>query len=166
MVDKEQWDSSNEKAKMIKPEMFGSPEAIKEMIKPIRTAKNRREATEILKIIVERGLMTSKSGLPARLPGKSIGKIVSSEAANASFDQKIHYLAAANLDKLYSNAIEPWKFDFNPKKNNDGLKNRHYLYAPLDVGDKVILVKFTVKEYFDEKLVNKLYSIEAINVIL
>ena len=110
--------------------------------------------------------MTSKSGLSARLTGKSIGKIVSSEATNASFDKDIHYLAAANLDRLYSNAIEPWQFDLNPGKNNDGLKNKRYLYAPLAVGDKVKLIKITVKEYLSEELTNKLYSIEAINVVL
>jgi hypothetical protein len=164
--DKEPWDSSNEKARLITVAMFGSPEEVKEMAKPIRMARNRWEVTQILKMITEKGILTSKSGLSARLPGKSIGKIVSSEAVNASFNKDVHYLAVANIDKLYSNAIEPWEFALNPQKNNGGLKNRRYLYAPLEFGGRAIVVKFTVKEYLDEKLANKLYSIEAINVLL
>jgi hypothetical protein len=96
--------------------------------------------------------MTSKSGLVARLPGKSISKIVSSEAVKASFNQESHYLAAVNIDKLFGNTIEPWKFELNPNKNNDGLKERQYLYAPLEYNGKIIMVKITVKEYIETNL--------------
>jgi hypothetical protein len=166
MVMAEHWNSSAEKAKELKIEDFGSPEAVREMAKPIRTAQNRYEATIILKEIIKKGPLTSKSGLTARLPGKSIGKIVSSEAVNASFNKKAHYLAAANMDKLFSNAIEPWEFELNPQKNNQGLKKRKYLYAPMEFNNKLIPVKFTVKAYLDEKLMDILYSIEAIDANL
>jgi hypothetical protein len=165
-AEKEPWDSSDEKATELTISDFGTPEEVWEMAKPVRSARNRQEATLILKEIVKKGPMTSRSGLVARFPGKSIGKIVSSEAVNASFNQEIHFLAAANIDKLYQNAIEPWKFDLNPNKNNNGLKERHYLYAPLEYKDKIAVVKLTVKEYMDMGISNKLYSIEAIEVSL
>jgi hypothetical protein len=64
------------------------------------------------------------------------------------------------LDNRY---IEPWKFELNPAKNNDGLKERHYLYAPLEYEGYFVIVKITVKEYINECLENNLYSIEVID---
>ena len=72
----------------------------------------------------------------------------------------------ANIDKLYTNAIEPWEFELNPNKENDGLKARRYLYAPMEYGGKITVVKITVKEYENTRLENKLYSIEAVDVEL
>ena len=128
-----------------------------------RTAQNRREATQILREIMKHGPLTSKSGLTARIPGKSIGKIVSSEAANASFSQEAHYLAVANIDKLFSNAVEPWAFELNPNKNNDGLKTRRYLYTIMPYKEKIVVVQFTIKEYINETIANKLSSIAVID---
>jgi hypothetical protein len=45
-VKKEPWDSSTEKAKTLKIEDFGTPDEVLEMVKTIRAASNRREATE------------------------------------------------------------------------------------------------------------------------
>jgi hypothetical protein len=165
-MQKEPWDSSVEKAKGLKLSDFGTLEEVGVKAAPIRTAKNRKEAKEILKTISSQGLLTSSAGVAARLSSDTIGKIVSRDALNSSFDKLAHYHAAANLDKLFSNAIEPWKFELNPGKNNQGLKARRYLYAPLEYQGIIVPVKFTVKEYSDPALENKLYSIEAINVIL
>jgi hypothetical protein len=159
----ERWDSSNKKAKGLKIEDFGNPDEVREMVKPVRNAQNRQEATQILKEIKKNGPLTSKSGLIARLSTKSIGKIVSTQALNTSFSPEAHCLAAANLDYLFKNAIEPWKFDLNPTKNNDGLKERRYLYAPMGYRNDTIIIKITVKEYLDENMKNKLYSIEAVD---
>ena len=75
-------------------------------------------------------------------------------------------MAAVNIDKLYSNAIEPWKFELDPNKDNTGLKARRYLYAPMEYRGKIVVVKITVKEYADDDLQNKLYSIEVVDVDL
>jgi len=165
VVKKEPWDSSSEKAKTLKIDDFGTPDEVRKMAKPIRTASNRREATEILKEIIKHSPYTSKSGLTARVPGKIIGKMVSSEAVNASFLPEAHYLAVANIDRLFSNAIEPWFFELNPNKNNDGLKARRYLFAPMDFNERIVVVKFTVKEYINSELGKKMYSIEAIDTV-
>jgi hypothetical protein len=65
---------------------------------------------------------------------------------------------------LYANAIEKWKFELNPMKNNDSLKDRKYLYAPMENDGRIIPIKFTVKEYEDIKTEKRVYSIEAIDV--
>jgi hypothetical protein len=105
---------------------------VREQAKPLRAAQDRNQAKVILQEIMKNGPLTSKSGLMARLSSKTIGKMVSSDALNKSHDKKAHYLALANLDKLFSHAIEPWQFLLNPDKNNQGLKARHYLYAPFE----------------------------------
>ena len=58
---------------------------------------------------------------------------------------------------------EPWEFDLNPHKNNDGLKDRHILYAPMEYARRILPVKLTVKEYLDPQAKLKLYALEAID---
>jgi hypothetical protein len=160
---KEPWDSSTERAKILRLDDFGVLNEVQEMAKPKRTAANRQEAVIILKEIAKKGALTNKTGFKARLSGKTIGKIVSNQALNTSFRPAAHYLAVANLDYLFINSIEPWKFELNPSKNNDGLKERHYLYSPLEYEGSIMLVKITVKEYINGQLENNLYSIEVID---
>ena len=69
-----------------------------------------------------------------------------------------------NIEKLYSNAIEKWEFELDPSKNNDYLKDRKYLYAPMEYKDRIVPVKLTIKEYKDIWTERRLYSIEAIDV--
>jgi len=159
----EKWDTVREKVKEIHPNYWGTPEEVADMAAPIRVAKNRREATAILKEIAENSPFTSKSGLTARLQRRSVGKLVSSVAVHTSFSPEAHYLAAANIDKFFSNAIEPWLFELNPNKNNEGLKSRRYLFAPMEYQGRITIIKITVKEYHSEE--NKLYSIEALDLV-
>jgi hypothetical protein len=165
-VKKETWDSSTEKAKTLKIEDFGTLDEVREMAKPVRFAENRHEAAKILKEIANHGPLTNKHGLTVTLSSDSRGKIVSNKALNTSYGQKAHFLAVANLDKLYFNSIEPWEYELNPKKNNDDIKARRYLYAPLIFDNRIIPVKMTIKEYKDAILGKRLYSIEAIDVEL
>jgi hypothetical protein len=160
------WDTSNEKAKELTLADFGLSDEVKEQAKPVRAAYNRQQAMEILKEIIKGGPLIGKAGLAARLTTKTIRKLVSSDALNKSCDKTVHYAALANIDRLYIQAIEPWKFSLNPEKNNQDLKARHYLYAPFEYDDAIKIVKFTVKEYRQSGSENKLYSIEALDIIL
>jgi len=165
-VEKEPWDSSSEKAKTLEIDDFGTLGEVREMARMPRIAQNRKEAVEILNQIARSGKMVSKEGLIVTLSGKSIDEIVSGQAMQHSFNTMAHWKAAANVDKLFSNAIEPWKFELHPGKNNENLKDRRYLYAPMEFMDCVLLVKLTVKEYIQKGLDKRLYSIEALNVDL
>jgi hypothetical protein len=169
LVDKkEPWDSSSRKAGELTIADFGSPEEVREMAAPVRVAKNRQEALVILKDIRKHGEMINKrdTELRATLSGDSMSKIVSDRALYSSFDQNVHWQAVANIDKLFSNAIEPWKFELNPEKNNQDLKERRILYAPLEYQGKLLPVKLTVKEFKDKERGIRLYSVEAIDVII
>ena len=162
---KEPWDSSSEKAKTLRIEDFGTPEEVHEMAKMPLVANSFSEVREILKHLVDKP-MTSKSGLSATISKKSIDEILSGEAVGKSFDFKAHLKAAVNIEKLYSNAIEKWDFELDPSKNNDSLKDRKYLYAPMDYNNRIVPVKLTIKEYKDIRTNKRLYSIEAIDVDL
>ena len=161
---KEPWDSSSEKAKTLKISDFGTPDEIREIARMPRDVASKKDVLVILKLIALTGDLKSKSGLVASLSGKSIEKIVSEQSLHQSFDKLAHWRAAANIDKLFSNAIEPWEFNLNPSKNNENLKNRRYLYAPMEYNGKICPVKFTVKEYKQKDQKKRLYSIEAIDV--
>jgi hypothetical protein len=159
----EAWDTSPKKAQELTLDQWGTPEEVAVLATPVRQARGRREATVILKEIAGHSPFTSKSGLTARLQRRSVGKLVSSVAVHSSFSPEAHYLAAANIDKYFSNAIEPWLFELNPNKNNEGLKARRYLFAPMEYKGRIVIIKFTVKEFHGAE--NKLYSIEALDII-
>jgi hypothetical protein len=169
-VRKEPWDSSSEKAKTLKIEDFGTPEEVREMVKPIRYVKSRSEAENALENIISNNgtvkrsaiELKSKSGMAAFLRRSSIGKLVSG-IQEKGIPKEALWQAAANIDKLFANSIEPWKFELNPHKNNDGLKDRRILYTPMEYAERILPVKFTVKEFLDQSVNAKIYSIEAIN---
>jgi hypothetical protein len=159
----EPWDTVYERVSELRPNYLGTPEEVAVIAEPIRKARNRREATAILKEITEYSPFTSKSGLTARLQRRSVGKLVSSVTVHSSFNPEAHYLAAANIDKFFITAVEPWLFELNPNKNNEGIKSRRYLFAPMEYQGRIVIIKFTVKEYFTDE--NKLYSIEVIDLL-
>jgi hypothetical protein len=161
---KEPWDSSTQKAKELKASDFGTPEEVRKITKMPRQAKERKEVIIILKEIAKKGILKSKAGEMASLSGKSIDKIVSEQALHQSFDRNAHWQAAANIDTLFSHAIEPWKFELNPNKTNENLKDRRYFYALMEYEGKVHPVKITVKQYKQTETEKRIYSIEAIGV--
>jgi hypothetical protein len=73
-------------------------------------------------------------------------------------------LAAVNIDKLFFNAIEPWKFEINPRKSNVQLVDRRFFYSPMEFKGKIVPVKMTIMEFQNKDM--NLYSIEAIDVVL
>jgi len=162
---KEPWDSSTEKAKTLKINDFGTPEEVMEIAKMPLTVSSFIEARVVLEGIVGKHLI-SKAGLSATISKKSIKEILSGEAVEKSFDLKAHLKAAVNIEKLFTNAIEKWKFDLDPNKKNEALKDRKYLYAPMEYNGRIVPVKLTVKEYKDIKTQKRLYSLEAIDVDL
>jgi hypothetical protein len=169
-VRKEPWGSSSEKAKALKIEDFGTLDEVREMAKPIRYAKSRLEAEKAIENIISNNNtvkrsaieLKNKNGFSAFLRRSSIGKLVSGIQEKGTPNDAL-WQAVANIDKLFINSIEPWRFDLNPNKNNDGLKDRRILYAPMKYAGRILPVKLTVKEYLDPQAKAKLYSIEAID---
>jgi hypothetical protein len=147
--------------------MFGTVDEVQKMAQMPRIAKNRKESLAILKIIRETGTLINlrNTNLRANLSSDSMTKLVSDKALYASFDQKAHWLAVANVDKLFAYAIEPWAFEMNPEKNNQDLKQRHILYALMEYAGATITVQLTVKEFNDAIRGTRLYSVQALDVL-
>jgi len=154
--------SSTSRVNKLRFEMFGTPEEVVYMAKTVCTASTREEAREILKWIINKPL-TSRAGIIATLSNNSMEKILSGKAVNKSFSREAHFLAAANLEHLFSNAIEPFIFPVNPSKHNENYKQIRRLYAPMKFKDTIIPVKFTVFEMMNEKEGTRIYSLEAID---
>ena len=112
---KEPWDSSTIKAKNLKLSDFGIPNEVREMAKMSLTAASFIETRIILVKLVDKP-MISKSGLYATISKKSIKEFFSGKAVGKSFNMEAHLKAAANIEKLYSNAIEKWEFELDPNK--------------------------------------------------
>jgi hypothetical protein len=115
--------------------------------------------------------LTSKSGLDACLRPGYVSKLTS-DTQIKDFDKDALYQAAANVDTLFKNAIEPWEFEMHEDRDNQALKTRHVLYAPMEYKGRILPVKITVKEYKEKmnKKINKLekpdtkiYAIEVID---
>jgi hypothetical protein len=78
----EHWDKSWEKARELRLDQWGTTEEVAVMAAPLRWARNRKEATAILKEIAGHSPFTSKSGLTARLQRRSVGKLAVSFCPN------------------------------------------------------------------------------------
>jgi hypothetical protein len=156
---------STMKANELALSMFGSPDDIDKMAKTDKDARSYDEVRHILMEIVDKPLV-SRAGITATISKSSINKILSGKAVSKSFDIHAHLLAAANLEKLFLNAIEPFSFDIEAGKNNEHLVAIHRLYALMVFHAAIIPVKFTVKEMDNPKDGRRIYSLEAINIDL
>jgi hypothetical protein len=154
--------NSTEQARELTLDMFSTPEKACEMAKIEQEAYTREEARSVLQELVNKPLK-SRAGIEATISNNSIEKILSGKAADKSFNAHAHFSAAANLEQLFGNAIEPFKFGTNPDKNNEHLQAIHRLYAPMSYKDRIIPVKFTVKEWDNDKDGSRIYSLEAID---
>jgi len=154
--------SSTNRANELRIEMFGTPEQVAKMAKNQFLASTRDEAKEILKKIVNKPL-ASRAGITATLSNNSMGKILSGKAVDKSYNKEAHFLAAANLEHLFSNAIEPFIFPTDPSKHNENYKRIRRLYAPMEYKNMIIPVKFTVFEMLNEREGTRVYSLEAID---
>jgi hypothetical protein len=146
-------------------DMFGTLDEVRKMATMEHKVHSYDEARIFLKELINKPLI-NKSGIEATLSNKSVDKILSGKAMNKSFDKEAHFLAIANLKKLFFNTIEPYQFEKNLSKNNEHLKAIRRLYTPMVFNDKVVPVKFTVKEMESKVTGARIYSIEAINADL
>jgi hypothetical protein len=162
---KEPWNSSDDFARTLQLADFGFPDQVRIMANMDIQPKTYSQAREILSSLVDHP-MVSRSGLYATISRKSIEKILSGPSVEDSHNYKAHILAAGNIDRLYTNAIEPWNFEMNPDKNNDGLVSVRRLFAPMEYENQIVVVKITVKEMKNINDGNRIYTIKTLDVFL
>ena len=153
---------STKQAHELTLDMFGTLEEVKEMAIMDWEAETRDGARSILVKFVDKPLK-SKAGVEATVSKNSIEKILSGKSVDKSYDAKAHFLAAVNIEKLFSNAIEPFIFPAIPQKHNENYQEVKRLYAPMAFQGRIIPVKFTIMIMLNEKEGKRIYSIEAID---
>ena len=162
---KEPWGSSDDLARMLQEADFGLPDQVRIVAHMNRQSETYAQARKILYSLIGHP-MVSRSGLCATISRKSIEKILSGTSVEDSHNYKAHILAAGNIDQIYTNSIEPWNFEMNPDKNNDGLVGVHRLFAPLEYEGIINVVKITVKEMKNPNDGNRIYTIKTLDVFL
>jgi len=162
-MEQESWDSSDQKAHELDISIFGTHEEIHQKAEMPRRAYSFDEANKIIDTLINKPLV-SVHGLTAFVSKNSAKEMLSGKAVKSSFERPAHLLAVVNVDKLFSNAVEPWNFGVNPQKPNEGLKAIRRLYSPMLYDGRIVLVKLTVKEMKNQNEGNRLYSLKAIDV--
>jgi hypothetical protein len=158
-------ENSTEQALKLTLGMFGTLEEVYEMAKIEREAHSYKDARMMLKELINKPLK-SRAGIEATVSNNSIEKILSGKAIDKSFDRRAHLLAAANLEKLFSHAIEPFSFSMDAGKSNENYRAVHRCYAPMIYDGRIIPIKFTVMEMLNKDEGKRIYSLEAIEVDL
>ena len=145
--------------------MFGALDEVRKMAEMECKAHSYDEARIILKKLIDKPLI-SRSGIEATLSNKSVDKILSGKAMDKSFNKEAHFLATANLEKLFSNAIEPFKFPFIPDKSNENYYEVKRMYAPMLFDERIVPIKFTVMVMLNQQEGKRIYSLEVIDADL
>ena len=140
---------------------FGDWEQAARLMLP-RHAENLEEAAAAARSIAGKRLTNDSLGVDAFLSNKNIGKMVSASATRKSVDARVHALAVANVDRLFSRAIT--EYTHKDRNNDKNIKQIHRMFSPFVVGDNVFVAKLTVKELVQEKEGNRLYSVEALEI--
>ena len=159
----EPWNTSDLKAHELELSMYGTSEEVHEKAEMPRRASTFDEANKIMAGFINVPLV-NPDGVTAFVSKNSAKEILSGKAVNTSFEKAAHLLAAVNVDKLFSNAVEPWAFGLNPEKSNEGLEALRRFYAPMSYNGRIIFVKITVKEMKNKNEGNRVYSLKAIDV--
>ena len=140
---------------------FGDWEQAARLMLP-RHAENLEEAAAAARSIAGKRLTNDLLGVDAFLSNKNIGKMVSASATRKSVDARVHAIAVANVDRLFSRAIT--EYTHKDRDNDKNIKQIHRVFSPFVVGDNVFVAKLTVKELVQEKEGNRLYSVEALEI--
>jgi hypothetical protein len=133
---------SNEKAKELKIEDWGTPEDVEKMAKMPRGKKDQKGTKNILNEIRRNGELKNNYNkeLKPRLSRDSIGKLLNGD-----------WEIAGNIDHLFKNSIEPHRFELDQSKDNHDLESIRYLFSPMSRNEEINPVKITVKELKDQK---------------
>jgi len=147
------YDSSNEMAKTLKAEDWGSLDEVIKMSIMMRKANSKKEAKTILFELRNKGYLknSQNSKIKPTLSRQAIKKLSNGDLT-----------IAVNIDQLFKHAIKPWEFELNPDKDNSDIEDRYYMFAPINKNGKLFPVKITILKHNDDEKGTRLYSGEII----
>ncbi|EFI61336.1 MULTISPECIES: PLxRFG domain-containing protein [Comamonas] len=126
----------------------------------LRIATNFTEAREAAKEFQGKALRNEETGLEARVSRNTLDKMLSRKAVEQSTNARDQSMAVANVDRLYEAALFGWSKE--DRDSNSNLKAIHRFFAPIEVDERMLLAKLTVKETVDPTHGNPLYTVETV----
>jgi hypothetical protein len=122
--------------------------------------KLKKDTEMLLKRDVGKIFQNKNGERSARLYQKGAKRIVSREAINKSIDTKIHFEAAKNIGELFEKSKKT-QTSMDRAEEND-IKYIHRYETDFEYDNFSYPIKITVKEYYDETEIDRIYSIEVI----
>lgn len=107
-------------------------------------------------------LENKETGITAVVSRGSLGKMLSKSSWKNSTSPQAHYMAVANLDKLFPLAIE--RIGRADRAGDTNIASIHHFDAPMPYDGQVLRVKMLVKETTDPNSNNPLYTVSAVDV--
>jgi hypothetical protein len=132
-------------------------------MKPERNAASITEAEAAFRVFIGRPIRNNATGARATVSKSTRDKIMSGSAAGRSVRSRDHFLAAANLDRLFERAL-PLRSsaDLRGEPTIEGI---HRFVAPMQTPDGGVAVTMLVKQTSHPRQPNPLYTIEAFDIL-
>ena len=124
----------------------------------------RRDAVrDVLVSKANTPITNRQTGITATLSRNSIDKILSGKAIGKSHSSGAHFDAAEKVDSLFENAVHT---ESEPDKHgNQDVVSVHKFVSPFESGGKTYSAKVTVKEFKQPETGNRIYSVEAVEIV-
>jgi hypothetical protein len=132
-------------------------------MKPERHAASRAEFDAAVARFTGQPIRNNATGFDAIVGRKSYKKMRDQSASKRSYREDYHFLAAANVDRLFERAL-PYRSgpDLGSEPTIAGI---HRFVAPMQTPDGGVAVSILVKETTHPGQPNPLYTIEALDIL-
>jgi hypothetical protein len=128
-----------------------------------RNATTLTEARSMAEGFVGLPIANKDDGLTATVSRNALGKMLSQSAVRKSDTESAHAFAVANLDRLFEEAIRTHSGP--DEKGSIHIAAMHRYHTPFPYRGEIIMAKMTVKEFARQADGNRLYTVEALDMV-
>jgi len=130
---------------------------------PTRPAGTMAEAGAAVSALIGEPITNRDDGMVATISGNTASKMLSGSALKKSVSPQAHFAAVAHVDQLFAGGVRGAS---GPDIDGDpNIRAMHRYYAPLRFGGETLLAKLTVKEFARASEGNRIYSVEALEIV-
>ncbi|MCL2128254.1 MAG: hypothetical protein FWH38_08365, partial [Treponema sp.] len=144
------------------PDARISQQRIADSVMP-RQIRNYAEAEEAGKKFSGKELTNRQTGMAATVSNKTLGKMLSVSASEKSVSPQVHALAVGNVDALFERAELLGSHD-DTGGDTRNIKQVHRFGIVMQHNEEFYPVKITVKEFVQEAIGTRIYTVEAVDI--